>query len=185
MDRYVFVKHEVQSFELIRAAIDRHLPGRGIRAQVPLADREVTHVYALQGETTEELDHLTAEAVGPGDTVLLSADVCSSPPCETVGELFRGRAPMGMPVRECYLFLHVELLDVVSADAEVSFELPDVGSLMAGVPVDAGAALLVQLAADEKSALLHDVGAWLVHPGVGRVRAFIGSGSTMVRSPHV
>jgi hypothetical protein len=184
MNRYVFVQHQEQSFEGIHALIRRHKPGRGLRAQVALADNQVTHVYALQGETTEELDALTTEAVG-NDQVLLSADVCTSIPCGLLGDLLGGVGPMWMPPLAFYVFLHVELLDVVSVDAEVSFELPRVESLMTGVPVDEGRSLLVQLAGDELEPLLRDAGAWLINPGVGCVRAFVGSGTTMVRSPDL
>lgn len=183
MDRYVFVRHEVQSLEGIQELIGRHKPGRGVRAQVSLTDSEVTHVYALQGDTTEELDRLTAEAVGD-DALLLSVDVCRSLPCALLGKALGGAGPMGMPLLDFYLFLYVELLDVVSAEGEVSFEPPNVQSRMAGVPVDGGASLLVQLAGDELAPMLCDAGAWLANPGVGRVRAFVGSGRTMVRSPH-
>jgi hypothetical protein len=182
MNRYVFVQHQEQSFEGIHALIRRHKPGRGVRAQVALADSEVTHVYALQGETTEELDALTTEAVG-NDKVLLSADVCESVPCGRLGDLLGGAGPINLPGLAVYVFLHVELLDVASAEVEVTFELPRIESLMTGVPVDEGRALLVQLAGDELEPLLRDVGAWVVNPGVGCVRAFVGSGTTMVRSP--
>lgn len=181
MNRYVFVKHVEQSFEGIHALIRKHKPGRGVRAQVPLFDHEVTHVYALEGETTEELDALTTEAVGD-DQVLLSADVCASPPCELLGSLFR-TTPMWMPPFEIYIYLHIELEDAVELEVDGDFVLPDIGSDTAGAPLNGGKELLVQLGGDDLDLLLHDVGVWLLHPRVGRVRAYRGSGTDMVRNP--
>ena len=180
MDRYVFVKHEVQSFEGIHALIRGHKPGRGVRAQVPIADNQVTHVYALQGETLGELDAMSSELVLPGDTMVMSLDVCTSIPCTWLGSLFSG-TPQWLPPYDVYIFLHLEL--IVEVEAEGDFVLPDIRSEMAGVAVDGGRELLVQLGGDDLDVLLHDVGAWILHDGVGRVRAYRGSGTDMVRNP--
>ena len=188
MNRYVITSHSEAEHRAAADLVAQHQPGRGVRAAIPFTDAvgQLTHLYALQGETREELDALHAQVVAPNSSTTatssstLSFDMCTDlAPCALINDTF-GHGPAGMPEVDFWLFLHVEFTE----PPQDTLVLPEVRSLMAGASLDRGRAALVQLASNDRAEVQLDAGAWALHPQVTTVRAFLASGRNMVRSPH-
>ena len=181
MNRYVFASHDPEHFATTSALVEKHQPGDGIRAAIPLQDEagEHTHLYAVQGIDGDGLDgHEAAlRSSGPSTTRF---DMCTSPPCLEMVNQFLTVAPMSLPQVRTYAFLKVHL----EADAVEGFRLPEVRSRTAGFPSDGGQRLLVQLGAEEDADIEVDLDTWRNTPGVISVRAYRAASADMVRSPH-